>query len=94
MCPTSSSTTGGSITSHVPWMNRWQRVWNTHPHGGWAGLGISPLSRMRRDGSPSTLGTADSNASVYGWCGPSKIWSVVPTSWMRPRYITTMRSAR
>ena len=41
--PSSSSTTGGSITSHVPSMNRWQRVWNTHPDGGLAGLGISPL---------------------------------------------------
>ena len=90
----SISTTGGSITSHVPSMNRWQRVWNTQPDGGLAGLGISPSRRMRSDGSPSTLGTADSSASVYGWCGPSKIWSVVPSSCNRPRYITTMRSAR
>ncbi len=56
-----------------PAMNRWHRVWNTQPDGGFAGLGISPASRMRRDGSPSTLGTADSSASVYGWWGPSKI---------------------
>ena len=75
-------------------MKRWQRVWNTQPDGGLAGLGISPDSRIRSLGSPSTLGTADSNASVYGWCGPLKIWSVVPSSWRRPRYITTIRSAR
>ena len=30
-------------------------------------------SRMRGFSSPSTLGTADSSASVYGWFGPSKI---------------------
>ena len=93
-CPTESSTTGGSITSHVPAMNRWQRVWNTHPDGGLAGLGISPARLIRVAGSPSTVGTADSSASVYGWCGPSKISSVRPISMIRPRYITAMRSAR
>ena len=68
-CPIDSSTTGGSITSHVPAMKRWQRVWNTHPDGGLAGLGISPARLIRVAGSPSTVGTADSSASVYGWCG-------------------------
>ena len=33
-------------------------------------------------------------ASVYGWLGPLNTSSVGPTSWMRPRYITAMRSAR
>ena len=79
MCPGASSIVTGSTTSHRPLMNRWQRVWNTQPAGGLAGLGISPAERdSRRLTSPSTLGTADSSASVYGWLGPSKICSVVP----------------
>ena len=75
-------------------MNRWQRVWKTQPLGGLAGLGISPSRRMRAAGSPSTLGTADSSASVYGWLGPRKTVSESPTSMIRPRYITAIRSAR
>ena len=62
--------------------------------GGLAGLGISPLSGMRVLISPSTLGTADSRASVYGWLGPSKICLVVPSSMIRPRYMTAIRSLR
>ena len=64
MCPGSTSASGGSVTSQIPGMNRGQRVWNTQPDGGSAALGISPSSRMRTLGSPSTLGTADSSASV------------------------------
>ena len=53
-------------------MTRWQRVWNTQPLGGFAGLGISPSSRIRVRSSLSTFGTADSSASVYGWFGPAE----------------------
>ena len=70
-CPGSTSMSGGSVTSHRFWMKRWQRVWKTQPLGGSAGLGMSPSRRMRGLTSPSTLGTADSSASVYGWFGPS-----------------------
>jgi hypothetical protein len=39
------------------------------------------------------LGTAESSASVYGWLGPWKIFSASATSWIRPRYLTALRSA-
>ena len=38
--------------------------------GGSAALGMSPSSRIRSRPPPSTVGTAESSASVYGWCGP------------------------
>ncbi len=85
---------GGSVTSHTPRITRGQRVLKTHPLGGLAGLGISPSRRMRRRSSPSTFGTADSSASVYGWFGPLNTASERPTSMIRPRYITAIRSAR
>ena len=47
-----------------------QRVWKRHPGGGAAGLGTSPLRTMRRlwyRGIGS--GTAESNATLYGWRG-------------------------
>ena len=93
-CPGSTSTSGGSVTSHRPRITRWQRVLKTQPVGGLAGLGISPSSRIRGAASPSTLGTADSSASVYGWFGPWKTVSESPTSMIRPRYMTAIRSAR
>ena len=34
---------------------------------------------------PSTVGTAESSASVYGWCGPSNTTSAGPSSFSRPR---------
>ena len=48
-----------------------QRVWKRQPAGGFAGLGTSPVSRIRsrlRSGGSGT-GTADSSAPVYGWRG-------------------------
>ncbi len=66
----------------------------TQPVGGFAGLGISPSSRIRARSSPSTFGTADRSASVYGWFGPPKTASDAPTSMIRPRYMTAIRSAR
>ena len=92
--PGSTSTSGGSVTSHTPRITRGQRVLKTQPLGGLAGLGISPSSRIRRRSSPSTFGTADSSASVYGWFGPLKTGSESPTSMIRPRYMTAIRSAR
>ena len=66
-------------------MTRGQRVLKTQPDGGLAGLGISPSRMIRRRSSPSTFGTADSSASVYGWFGPRKTVSESPTSMIRPR---------
>ena len=51
---------------------RGQRVWKTQPDGGSAALGISPSSLMRGRSSPSSVGTAERSASVYGWCGGLK----------------------
>ena len=62
---------------------RGQRVWNTQPEGGAAALGISPSSRIRSRPPPSIVGTAESSASVYGWCGPSNTTSAGPSS-MQP----------
>ena len=63
--PGSTSASGGSVDSHTPLASRrGQRVWNTQPLGGWAGLGISPVRMIRSLRVPSRLGTADSSASV------------------------------
>ena len=50
------------------------------PMAGTAALGMSPSSRMRSRPPPSIVGTAESRASVYGWCGPSKTTSAGPSS--------------
>ena len=81
--PGETSTSGGSVTSQMPAIARWQRVLKTQPGGGSAGLGISPSSRILARSSPSTLGTADNSASVYGWFGPLKTASDPPTSMIR-----------
>ncbi len=73
---------------------RGHRVWNTQPLGGSAADGMSPVSRIRDARSPSSDGTAENSASVYGWCGPANTVSDGPTSITRPRYSTTMRSDR
>ena len=70
MCPGSTSASGGSSCSQISPIFRGQRVWKTQPDGGSAALGISPSSLIRSLSVPSTVGTADSSASVYGWCGP------------------------
>ena len=59
----------GSSRSQISPIFRGQRVWKTQPDGGSAALGISPSRRMRGRSSPSSAGTADRSASVYGWCG-------------------------
>ena len=64
---------------------RGHRVWNTQPVGGSAADGISPVSRIRAGRWPSSDGTAENSASVYGWCGPAKTVSAGPTSITRPR---------
>ena len=71
-------------------------TWRLPRWGIWffAGLGISPSSRIRAPGSPSIFGIADRSASVYGWFGPRKTVSESPTSMIRPRYMTAIRSAR
>ncbi len=45
-------------------LSRAARVWNTQPDGGLVALGISPSRRMRAVSVWSSLGTADSSASV------------------------------
>ena len=67
--PASTSTSGGSVVSQIAPSLRGQRVWKTQPVGGFAALGISPSSLIRSRPPPSIVGTAESSASVYGWCG-------------------------
>jgi hypothetical protein len=62
---------GGTSAEHAsgfPSCSRSQhRVWNGHPEGGAAGLGISPRSTMRSRVASTTgsgIGTAESNATV------------------------------
>ena len=72
-----------------------QRVRNTQPDGGLAGLGGSPGRRMRlRRLAGSSSGTADSNACVYGCRGALNTCDTGPVSMTRPRYITATRSHR
>src|SRR5262245_32368627 len=72
-----------------------QRVRNRHPDGGFAGLGTSPCRTMRcrlplRFGD--SIGTADRRACVYGCIGASYSCWRVPSSTIRPRYMTATRS--
>jgi hypothetical protein len=86
MWPGSTSTRAGSVDSQMPLVSRrGHRVWNTQPDGGLAGLGISPVNLMRYRTIPSSLGTAESKASVYGWWGPAKTVSADAYSITRPR---------
>ena len=57
---------GGGSSQTGP-MRRWHRVANRQPGPAGASPG-SPARRMRRV-VPPIVGTADSSASVYGWCG-------------------------
>jgi hypothetical protein len=70
-CPGAFSSSGGTIRAHAAsragW---WHRGWKTHPLGGLAGEGTSPVRTMRdlrRAGSG--IGTAESSACVYGISG-------------------------
>ena len=93
-CPGSTSTSGGSVTSHRPGITRGQRVWNTQPVGGFGGardlaLEADPrplLAVDARDGRQQRLGVR-----VVG-AAEDRLRS--PTSWIRPRYMTAIRSAR
>ena len=71
------------------------RVWNTHPDGGFSGLGISPSSTirsLRRSNSGSGIGMAERSALVYGCSGFSYKSSQFANSTILPRYITATRS--
>jgi len=83
--PGSTSASGGSSRSQISPIFRGHRVWKTQPEGGSAALGISPSRRIRGRSSPSSAGTADRSASVYGWCGAVNTVAASPTSMMRPR---------
>ena len=84
--PPSTSTSGGSCSTQIGAEE--PRAARVEDAARWAGR---PRSGCRlRGGSarappPSIVGTADSSASVYGWCGPSKTTSAGPSSWTRPR---------
>src|SRR3954454_17204278 len=69
--PGAFSSRGGTIVAHAASRaGCWQRGWNTHPLGGFAGEGTSPASRMRSRLTPgSGAGTAESSAWVYGMIG-------------------------
>ena len=54
--PSSASSSGGSVVSQIAPSLRGQRVWNTHPEGGSAALGISPSSLIRSRRRPSMAG--------------------------------------
>ena len=71
------------------------RGWNRQPGGS------RPGSAARRSGSAaldrsrgSRLGTTDSSAFVYGCCGSRTTSRAGPSSTIRPRYITAIRSAK
>src|SRR5471032_3144997 len=65
-CPSAACAYGGSSCSQIAPILRGQRVWNTHPEGGFAALGNSPERRMRSRawGSSAIAGIDDNNASV------------------------------
>ena len=73
-----------------------QRGWKRQPDGTRAASGVSPTRIVRR-GPPAAGGTGvgdtDTSAAVYGWCGDLITRSAGPTSMIRPRYITAIRSA-
>ena len=54
--PASSSRSSGSVVSQISPILRGQRVWNGHPLGGSAALGISPSRRIRRRSRSSSVG--------------------------------------
>ena len=79
---------------HSSHANR-HRVTNGHPAGGFARDGAIPGIGSSRSRHPlSHFGIAWSSALVYGWVGCSKISSVVPSSMIKPPYITSIRFAR
>ena len=51
--PSSTSTSGGSVSSQIAPSLRGQRVWKTQPDGGAAALGMSPSSLIRSRPPPS-----------------------------------------
>src|SRR5699024_4208669 len=68
-------------------------VWNVHPDGGLAGLGISPLKMILSLLSVgSGIGTADNNAFVEGCKGSAYNFSLGANSTNLPKYITSTRS--
>src|SRR5439155_20687641 len=69
------------------------RGWNVHPVGRSIGLGSSPqiLARPRWNFGSGT-GTEVRSACVYGCNGFAMTSSPIPSSTIRPRYITAIRS--
>src|SRR5581483_4085051 len=90
--PTGSS--WGSVALHAG-IATGQRGWKRQPDGTSIGFGVSPrricaLTRWRG----SRRGTTERSAFVYGWRGLSITARAGPSSTMRPRYITAIRSAK
>ena len=50
-CPGLCSISGGTSLAQIGNCAIGQRVWKTQPLGGWSGVGMSPVSRMRRSSS-------------------------------------------
>src|SRR5213594_1260402 len=70
-----------------------QRGWNVHPLGRSIGLGSSPWIFARpRWNFGSGTGTEVRRACVYGCNGCAMTSSPVPSSTIRPRYMTAIRS--
>src|SRR5438094_227824 len=72
-----------------------QRGWKRQPLGIRTASGASPLriSRFERSRG-SRRGTTESSAFVYGCCGSRMTDCAGPSSTIRPRYMTAMRSAK
>ena len=71
-CPGVTSRSSGRSVVHRPGWTHGQRVENRQPVGGSAGLGRSPVSRIRSRVASTTgsgTGMADISASVYGCIG-------------------------
>ena len=72
-----------------------QRVWNTHPFGGFTGLGSSPVRIIRSllaSMIGSGMGIAERSALVYGCKGFEYYSARSAISTICPRYITATRS--
>src|SRR6266705_75119 len=70
-----------------------QRGWNVHPLGRSIGLGSSPWIFARpRWNFGSGTGTDVRSACVYGCSGFEMTSSPIPSSTIRPRYMTAIRS--
>src|SRR5204863_1493492 len=72
-----------------------QRGWKRQPAGMWTGFGVSPVRICGTvESRGSRFGTTEMSAFVYGWSGVRTTSLAGPSSTIRPRYMTAIRSAK